>query len=439
VTLSRAQRVARYGGRAPRYTSYPTANHFRALDEEAVRDALPDAARSVSVYAHVPYCSKLCWYCGCNTVIRRNRAVGEELVDGLIAELALVRRDLPNVHMALLSLGGGTPNFLTERALRRLVAAIDTAFETDERTVRSTELDPRTVEDHQLDALTGLGFQRFSLGVQSLDPLVQQVVNRPFDPARLHGIATRLRAGGATSLNLDLMVGLPRQTPETMDGTLATVLAVRPERLAVFQYAHMPSLRPAQRLLARHGLPGAGERDALYRHVVERLVDAGYVRVGFDHFALPSDPLAVALAEGRLRRNFQGFTEDDAQDLVALGPSAIGRIGALFYQNHRDVGPWREAVDAGRLPVVRGLRTTADDQRVGAAIHELMCHGTVDLGAIGELSQPILARLMPLVDDGLVVRAGQRITVTEHGFDFVRAIAAAFDQHLVPEAHSSVA
>lgn len=438
--LSRSQRIARYGGRAPRYTSYPTANHFHDLGPEPVLQALPRLEERVSVYAHIPYCQQLCWYCGCNTTIRRDRSVGDVLVDGLLAELELVRQGLDGPRaMAQIALGGGTPNFLTGEALERLIAGIESVFVPDEDTVRSTELDPRTVTDEQLTTFGALGFTRFSLGVQSLDADVQEAVNRPLDRERLGAIVDLLRRVGAASTNLDLMVGLPRQTVQTLDRTLDTVVSLRPERLAVFQYAHMPRLRPAQKLLERHGLPDVQARDAMFQHIRNRLLEAGYERIGFDHFAVPTDPLAVATRAGTLERNFQGFTEDGARDLIALGPSAIGRIDRLYYQNHRDVGPWAEAVGSGALPVSRGLLSTAEDAMLGDRIKDLLCRSRTSLDGLGIHRPSVESRLAPFVADGMVELAGDSVRVTEAGFDFVRSIAAVFDARLDPSAHATVA
>lgn len=440
MSLSRAQRVARYGGRAPRYTSYPTANHFHAMGPEEVEAAMPGVERRVSVYAHIPYCTKLCWYCGCNTTIRRDRSIGQDLVDGLLAELELVRPHLPDgLELRQLALGGGTPNFLTDDAMERWVRGLERVIPANPETVRSVELDPRTVEAEQLETLTNLGFTKFSLGVQTLHDDVQKAVNRPLAAARLWDITQALRRGGATSINLDLMVGLPLQTVETLDHTLAAVQSIRPERIAVFQYAHMPRLRPAQKLLERHGLPGVDERDAMFQHITRVLCGWGYERIGFDHFALPVDPLAIALREGRLERNFQGFTDDDGVDLLAFGPSAIGRIGGLFYQNDRDVIPWRESVDAGRLPVVRGLLSSDEDLLLSKVIMDLMCHNRTRLDALGTRRSAIERELERFVDDGLVVLSGDTLTVTEDGHDFVRAIAAVFDARLDRSAHATVA
>lgn len=438
MSLARDQRIARYGGRAPRYTSYPTANHFQPLDEQPLLDRLPGLRSPTSVYVHVPYCTRLCWYCGCNTTIKRDRSIGADFVDGLLLELGRIAEHTGQVQLQHVAFGGGTPNFLPTAELERLVGAVEAWAQPVEDVVRSIELDPRTVESDQIGALLALGFNRFSLGVQTLDLAVQQAVNRPFSAERLGELVHLLRARGPVSINMDLMVGLPRQTPSTLDGTLARVLAHRPERLAVFQYAHVPQLRPAQKLLARHGLPGAAERDALYTHAVSALTDAGYVRVGFDHFALPTDPLAAAVARGELRRNFQGFTTDDNADLVALGPSAIGRVGNLFTQNHRSPGTWREAIDAGRLPVARGLFRTAEDERIGAAIEALMCGRAASLDAAGDDRAAVEARLQPLVEDGLARIEDGNVFVTDDGFDFVRSVASAFDARLNRDAHASV-
>lgn len=438
MPIARAQRLARYGGRAPRYTSYPTANHFQPLGPEVVTEALPGLRSPASLYVHIPYCEKLCWYCGCNTTIRRDRSIGTDFVATLLEELRLVQEHTGAFTVGHLALGGGTPNFLTTAMLETLVRGLDAVAPPVPGAVRSTEIDPRTVDREQLTALMALGFTQISLGVQSLDPLVQQVVNRPLDPDALLGVVAHLRSLGDPSINLDLMVGLPRQTTATLDGTLRTVFAARPQRLAVFQYAHMPSLRPAQKLLARHGLPGAQERDVLFVHVRDRLLEQGYVRVGFDHYALPDDPLAQAVAAGTLRRNFQGFTTDAQPDLIALGPSAIGRIGDLFCQNDREVKGWSERVHAGVLPVDRGLRCTAEDAVMAEVIEDLMCGRPASLARLGARRAEVEPRLVPMQQDGLIDWDEDRVQVTAAGFDFVRSVAAAFDLRLQPEAHAAV-
>lgn len=438
MTLSREQRILRYGGRAPRYTSYPTANHFHDLDADVAVEQLRSLEGPVSAYVHVPYCQRLCWYCGCNTTIRRDRSIGAPFVDLLLAEVDRVTELTGDLRLEHLALGGGTPNYLRTDDLRALVQGLEQRIRPADGVIRSTEIDPRTVETEQLDLLTDLGFQRFSLGVQTLDLEVQQAVNRPFDPEILAEMVHRLRRLGARSINFDLMVGLPRQTEASVDRTLQTVSQLAPERLAVFQYAHMPQIRPAQKLLARHGLPDADERDSLFRHVVRRLVSLGYVRVGFDHFARADDALAVAWREGTLKRNFQGFTTDQATDLLGFGPSAIGRVGDLYVQNHRDLKGWTEAIEAGRLPVVRGVRCTDEDLRVGRAIEDLMCGRPVDLDLLGPEADTIRERLQPLEADGLVQTEAKLVRLTDAGFDFSRAVAAAFDRRLDRSRHAAV-
>ncbi|MCB9675293.1 MAG: oxygen-independent coproporphyrinogen III oxidase [Alphaproteobacteria bacterium] len=440
----RHELIARYGGPAPRYTSYPTANLFGPIEPGDTREALRTAGPDFRVYVHTPFCQKLCWYCGCNTVIRRDLDVGESHVDHLLAELDLLRPDLPaGARIRRLDMGGGTPNFLRPDALERLVHGIEAVLEPSDDREYASEIDPRTVKNAHLQTFLDLGFRRFSLGVQTLEPVVQEAVNRQMPRDRPGEIVRFLRRGGATSINFDLMVGLPLQTTETLDRTLGTVLDIAPDRLAVFQYAHIPSMRPAQKLLERVGLPDMAARDALMQHAVERLTQAGYTRIGFDHFAQKSDPLAVAQREGRLGRDFQGFTTDDHMDLIALGPSAIGRLGDLYTQNQRDPGLWAEHVAAGRLPVLRGWHLSADDKRHAALIHALMCRHRVRWADVGftaaELSDR-LERLAPFLEDGLVALSEEGLDVLPAGRDFVRQIAAIFDFYLTnPNAHASVA
>ncbi|MEZ4319926.1 MAG: oxygen-independent coproporphyrinogen III oxidase [Myxococcota bacterium] len=445
MTSSREDLILRYGGPAPRYTSYPTANHFGPVGPADVRDALGGASRELKVYVHTPFCQKLCWYCGCNTVIRRDTRIGAEHVDRVLAELDLLAPHLPaDARMRRLDLGGGTPNFLETDALVRLVRGLEAVLPPAATGPEyASELDPRTVTDAHLDTFLELGFRRFSLGVQTLEPVVQEAVNRPMPRERVGEITHILRRGGARSVNFDLMVGLPHQTRETLDRTLDTVLGVQPDRLAVFQYAHIPSLRPAQKHLERAGLPGPMERDTLMRHAVERLTSAGYCRIGFDHFAVPSDPLAVAAREGRLGRDFQGFTTDAHLDLLALGPSAIGHIDGLFTQNDRDPGRWADSIARATLPVVRGWRLTDEDRRTGRFIHDLMCCGSArweDGGIAGDAREQAVAALEPMVHDGLVRIDDTGIAVQPAGVDFVRQVAAVFDRYLAqPALHASVA
>jgi len=443
MELSRQTLIERYGGPAPRYTSFPTANHFSDLDPASAQEALRRSGPKFRVYVHIPWCRQLCWYCGCNTEIRRDHRVGDAHVDDVLAELELLRPDLPNnPSIEGLSLGGGTPNFLQPPALRKLIEGIESVFPSGERRY-ATELDPRTVTDEQLDTFHELGFRRFSLGVQTLDEAVQQAVNRVMPRERIGEIARHIRANGSETLNFDLMVGLPLQTLETLDKTIDTVLEIAPDRLAVFQYAHIPRLRPSQKLLERHGLPGPMARDDLMQRAVERLCAAGFVRIGFDHFARPEDPLAIALDEGRLGRDFQGFSTSDHLDLIALGPSAIGRLNDTFTQNLRDSKAWALSVRAGKLPVFRGWKLSDRDHRYARFIRALMCQSRARWGADGLERSEVESRLPALdrfIEDGLVQADEVGIEVLPNGFDFIRQIAAVFDPYLHdPDAHASVA
>jgi oxygen-independent coproporphyrinogen-3 oxidase len=438
--------VAKYDGRAPRYTSYPTAVQFTPqVDETVYRQwlkALP-ADEAVSLYVHVPFCHRLCWYCGCNTrAVNRHDPVGE-YVDLLIDELALLDEALPARRMKLsaIHLGGGTPNLLTPDDMAGLFGAIEKVFAEPPGLEVAAELDPTSLTQAWVAAAARHGLSRASLGVQILDPAVQAAVNRIESFGQVERAFRWLREAGVRSVNVDLMYGLPHQTTANTLATIEAILKLRPDRIALFGYAHVPWMKSHQKLIDEGALPLPAQRLEQSEAAAERLGDAGYVRIGLDHFALPGDELAVAQREGRLHRNFQGYTTDAAATLLGVGASAIGSLPQGFVQNITAETAWRAAVAEGRLPIARGVAASDDDRFRGEIIERLMCDLAVDLSKVcirhgrdpAELNDA-LRKLVPFVGDGLARMEAGRLRVVGPGRLVVRSICAAFDQHFAPEA-----
>lgn len=441
---SLADIVARYDGRAPRYTSYPTAVQFTPEVDEAAYRAwlaqLPDD-EAVSLYLHIPFCQRLCWYCGCNTrAVNRHEPIGE-YVQLLLAELALLERALPGrMKASAVHLGGGTPNMLNPDELAALFGALKQAFRFTPGYEIAAELDPAVLTPAWVDAAAFHGLSRASLGVQNLDPKVQAAVNRPERFEDIARCVRWLREAQVGSINIDLMYGLPHQTVQGTIDTIDAVTSLRPERIALFGYAHVPWMKAHQQLIEEAALPGAAERLEQSEAAAARLEALGYVRIGLDHFAAPHDPMAKALTEGRLRRNFQGYTTDAAQTLLGLGASAIGSLPQGFVQNITQELGWRAAVREGRLPVARGVAVTPDDRFRGEIIERLMCDLQVDLDAVcarhGRRREDVAActaRLAPFVQDGLVRIDGGLIEAVGAGRLVIRSIAAVFDAYFTPD------
>jgi oxygen-independent coproporphyrinogen-3 oxidase len=444
-STARDRLAARFDGRAPRYTSYPTAVQFTpAVDAATYRGWLAELPpeEAVSLYVHVPFCARLCWYCGCNTrAVNRPEPVSA-YVDNLIDELGLVEAAMPaRLRAGVLHLGGGTPNMLSRDDMARLFAALHRVFDLSPGLEVAAELDPAVLTRDWVQAAGYHGLSRASLGVQDLSPKVQAAVNRPEPFEVIERAVGWLREIGVLSVNFDLMYGLPTQTTADVLGTLRQVLTLNPERLALFGYAHVPWMKSHQQLIAEDSLPGATERLDQSETAAEFLISQGYVRIGLDHYALPTDDMGVAHAAGRLRRNFQGYTTDGARTLIGIGASAIGQTPRGFVQNETRELTWRAAVEAGVLPVARGVALTDDDRFRGEIIERLMCDLTADLAGIcarhgrplSELAEP-LASLAPLIAEGLVRRDGGRVSVTEAGRPVLRSVCAAFDRHLDPAA-----
>ncbi|MFN3352350.1 MAG: oxygen-independent coproporphyrinogen III oxidase [Brevundimonas sp.] len=438
---SEAELIARWDANAPRYTSYPTAAAFGpAVGPADWARALADLKRDrgASLYVHVPFCKRLCWYCGCNTRAVSRRETISSYVDLLLREADLVVRAAGGpIRVDRIHLGGGTPNMLSPEDLERLVQGLARRFDFGRLIEFAAELDPEILSSEWIDAAGQLGLTRASLGVQDLSPVVQAAVNRPERFETIAEAAGRLRHAGVFSLNLDLMYGLPHQGVAEVEATLDRVLTLRPERLALFGYAHVPWMKPHQRLIDADALGGSEARFGMSRAADRRLVAAGYQAIGLDHFALPHDDLAAAARAGRLHRNFQGYTTDAAETLIGIGASAISRTRDLYVQNATVERDWRGAVAAGRLPSSRGVRLSRQDRFVAEVIERLMCDGAADLAAGArrhgaDLRSLVYAwpRLDRLETDGLVRQQGAVVEVTPRGRPFLRAVAAAFDPGL---------
>jgi oxygen-independent coproporphyrinogen-3 oxidase len=436
--------LAKYDVRVPRYTSYPTAPHFTpAIDAATYRSwlaDLPDTA-PVSLYLHVPFCDQLCWYCGCHTVVVHQRAPLDAYADQLLAEIDLlagaIGRRLPVTHVAW---GGGTPHALPGERLAQVMGRLRQAFAVAAGAAIEVEMDPRTATPATLDALAEMGVTRASLGVQDFDPVVQRAVNRVQSFAVTAACAEGLRARGVRSINIDLMYGLPHQSEASVAASAGQALALAPDRVAVFGYAHVPWMKRHQALLAEASLPGPLQRYRQARAAERALTGAGLVPVGLDHYARPGDDLARAAAGQRLHRNFQGYTTDRAPVLLGLGASAIGSLPQGYAQNAVKLAEYALSVRAGGLPTRRGIAISDEDRLRRDVIERLMCDGQVDLDATAARrgADPATLRqagpaLAALAADGLVRWDGNRVTVRPEARPFLRSVAAAFDTYWRPE------
>jgi oxygen-independent coproporphyrinogen-3 oxidase len=421
----------------PRYTSYPTVPAWTSeVGDDDLDRAIAALDAPVSVYVHVPFCKEQCWFCGCNQVVSRRRSAGDEYLTRLERELERVgRRDL---RISRLHVGGGTPTWLDIPQLERLFSLVDRLGNRLPGAEVSVEVDPDLTSPEQIDTLAACGTTRVSVGVQSTDPQVLAAVHRPQDTARVRACLERSRHHGMRGLNVDLVYGLPYQTPENLQTTLTDVLVHAPDRLAVYSYAHVPWSKPHQKNIDAERLPGPVEKLRLFLLAEQRLLDEGYVKIGMDHFARPDDELAVAAAAGVLHRNFMGYTTRADLPVVGLGVSAISELPGLYTQAHTHLGTWNRAVDHGAHRIERGIRLTTRDRVVKDVISELMCNLRLDEAALASrhgidfaATFPDLdARLAPLVAQGLVEREAGVLQVTELGRYLVRLVAMGFDDHL---------
>jgi oxygen-independent coproporphyrinogen III oxidase len=432
----------------PRYTSYPTADRFHEQHTDAhyaqalaARAALAklNAAPPLAIYVHLPFCESVCYYCACNKIVTRHHERAVEYLDVLEREIALheaalgVRQTVSQLHF-----GGGTPTFLSDAELSRLMAALGRAFEIAPDAECSIEVDPRTATPERLQHLANLGFNRISFGVQDFDADVQQAVHRvqPFE--QVQALMSAAREIGFESINVDLIYGLPKQRPETFAATIARVLALAPDRIALYGYAHLPERFKPQRRIVSADLPDGAARLAMLGHAIGAFTATGYDYIGMDHFARPDDALAIAKRQGRLHRNFQGYTTQPECDLLGLGVSAIGRVGATHAQNAKTLESYYHAINGGRFATVRGLALDSDDLLRRKVIMDLMCRGRLDFADVqAEFGVHVpsffadeLKRLAPLVAHDLVRLHDDSVEVTPAGWYVVRAVAMVFDRYL---------
>lgn len=431
----------------PRYTSYPTADRFveafgepdylQALDQRRTGPAA--MALPLSLYVHIPFCESLCYYCACNKIITKHHERSAPYLRYLSKEADLhVQHIGAGQSVSQLHLGGGTPTFFSDDELSELMAMLRRNFNLVPGGEYSIEVDPRTVTAERLSHLARLGFNRLSFGVQDFDPIVQKAVHRVQPAEQVFALVDAARGIGFESINVDLIYGLPKQTPESFDRTLAQVAELRPDRIALYAYAHLPERFKPQRRIIAIDLPGAPNKVAMLARSLAAFEQAGYVYVGMDHFALPNDALAVAKRQGRLHRNFQGYSTQPDCDLIGLGVSAIGKVGATYSQNAKSLEEYQDLLDQGHLPVVRGLAVSRDDLLRRAVIMALMCQGELQFESI-ELAHLIdfqdyfaaeLDTLRGMQDQGLVTVSDSAIQVTPMGWFFVRGVAMVFDKYL---------
>ena len=426
--------------RIPRYTSYPTAVQFNSAVEARTYEcwlaALP-AQAPVSIYIHVPFCAELCLYCACHTTVARRYAPIAAYVDVLEAEIALIGALVARPVVSQIHWGGGTPTMLAPRDLLRVMAALRTNFTLTPGTEIAIEIDPRSLTREHVAAMAEMGITRASLGVQDFAERVQQAIRRTQSFEQTARAIDGLRGAGIANVNIDLMYGLPHQTVATITATAERVLALEPDRIALFGYAHVPWMKRHQKLIPEDALPGSGERFAQNCAAAEVFAQSGYRRIGLDHFARAADLMARRQRDGRLRRNFQGYTTDESPNLIGFGPSAIGALPDGYVQNAPGMVNYRAAILAGRAATVRGRALNGEDRLRGRIIERLMCDLQVDIGELcaahkaeADHFAAELGRLDEFVADGIVERTGNQIRVPEQARPFVRAVCAVFDAYL---------
>lgn len=440
--------ISKYGLAGPRYTSYPTALQFHeGFDAEAYRrhvqrsndDLIP---LPLSLYVHLPFCETLCYYCACNKKVTRNTKQAESYLQHLDREIEMqgelfdYDREVIQLHF-----GGGTPTYYDDAQLRHLMQKLGDSFSLSRAATRefSIEIDPRTVDEHRVAQLAEMGFNRVSMGIQDFDPAVQKAVNRIQDEAKTLNLIKAARDSGFSSVSVDLIYGLPLQTAKSFEKTIDSVLTSRPDRISVYNYAHLPHLFRAQRMISSDEVPSPEVRLELLASTINKLVEAGYVYIGMDHFALPDDELTIAMKNGSLQRNFQGYSTCRTTDLVGLGVSAIGKVGNSFVQNQKDIRNWQAYIDEGKLPVWRGISLSGEDRLRREVISSIMCQGKLHFDEIekefgidfDEHFAVELDSLKPLKEDGLVEIDDQDLEVSPKGLLLLRAIAMKFDEYLV--------
>ncbi len=435
--------AARYATAGPRYTSYPTAPHFTPEVDRAELEARWKAGNTdgepISVYLHIPFCRERCFFCGCFTHIASKPEAADAYLDDLAREFDITAGLIdPARPLEQLSMGGGTPTFLSPERLDRLLTRLFALYRPSPTAELAIEIDPRTVVPEHVDVLVAHGFNRFSMGVQDFNERVLEIVHRRQSHAQTLDLVERLRAAGHDAINFDLIYGLPGQSPESMRDTAARCIAIAPSRIALYSYAHVPWMKGHQKILERPDLPGPEQKLALFGEAYDAFTEAGYVPVGMDHFARPEDEMTKALLDGTLHRNFMGYTTRRGLDLVGFGVSAISSVARSYAQNEKNFDAYAESLKNGQRPLERGFLLSDDDAMRRALIIDLFCNFTLDLAAFGQRwaldPQAVFAdelqRLTPFVDDGLLEIRDRRLTVSPLGRAFIRNICMVFDRYL---------
>lgn len=437
--------IVRYGGRGPRYTSYPTALQFNdqltQADYEAKAKESNDSDVPLSLYIHIPFCHSLCYYCGCNKIVTRNEERVSRYMEMLYREIEMQSRLFDRKRkVEQLHFGGGTPTYLDKEQLAALMDHLRNSFTFDESEEHefSIEVDPRTVDAERIRELRALGFNRLSLGIQDFYEPVQQAVNRAQSPEEVQALMDSAREAGFGSISFDLIYGLPLQSVETFDRTLDIAIAMKPDRLAVYNYAHLPERFKGQRMINADDIPSPETKLDLLHHTIDKLCDAGYIYIGMDHFALPDDELVLARENGTLQRNFQGYSTHRQCDLVSLGVSGIGGIGNMFAQNSVSTIEYEEMIERGELPIKKGLLVDDDDLLRAAVIQDLMCYDSLSYDDFGkrhnvdfrEYFADEISKLKVLEDDDLLELGDAGINITPKGRLLLRNIAMTFDRYI---------
>ncbi|RNL58519.1 oxygen-independent coproporphyrinogen III oxidase [Zhongshania marina] len=443
--------VAKYTTQGPRYTSYPSALQFKQeFTDTNYRQHLDKAgnyAAPLSIYVHIPFCRWLCYYCGCNKIVTKNPNATRQYLDHLAIEIELLSKHICAPRkVSQLHFGGGTPTYLDDAELTELIHLLASHFNFEDSQQReySIEIDPRTVDDRRLALLRGLGFNRLSFGIQDTDPQVQKAINRVQRTEQIFQLVDAARALRFNSISFNLIYGLPLQSCETLDRSLDDIIALQPDRISLYNYAHLPEHFPPQRAIERHTLPISDEKLAMILLANKRLSEAGYIYIGMDHFVRPTDELARCQKEGRLQRNFQGYSTRLAPDVLGIGVSAISSIGNCYAQNNKDLASYYQKLDAGQLPIDKGLVKTPEDELRAYVIMELACNLGVSAHAFlmkfkhsfWEKFADLLPTLREMQQDGLITISADGIVVSDVGRLMLRNVCMVFDQYLHNGTHS---
>ena len=433
--------INKYNVSGPRYTSYPTALSLNeGYDKHDLISAVESSqSRSLSLYVHIPFCSQLCYYCGCNKIITRHQSKADTYIDFLAKEIAAQAPLFEHYSVEQLHLGGGTPTFLTPQQMKRLITLLEQHFNFTSTTERGIEVDPRSLAENMLVDLRMLGFNRVSFGIQDFNDDVQLAVNRPQHADTVKQLITQARELGFKSINADMIYGLPLQTPESFKQTIEQLIELSPDRVSVFNYAHLPERFAAQRKIKEHDLPNAHDKLTMFKNTLEQMTQAGYQFIGMDHFAKADNELAIAQNEGQLHRNFQGYTTHGNCDLLGLGASSISQIGTAILQNKKELKHYYHSIETqSGCALSKGMHLTHDDVIRADAIKQLICQFELNIDEFAKKYHiefdtyfaEALVSLKPLIDDNMVIIENNHVSVTPRGNLFIRIICMCFDAHL---------